>query len=93
MGGCSLRLLGLLFFESLPLCINDTEQQDDQSENSSGQQDFRVRPNGLGEQGREFYNQRHQLGRQCRHQKDSFWRSCLSQLTGPAVTFSKTNIG
>src|SRR5215813_508481 len=63
------------------------------SENGPDQQGFRVFPDRFGEKRRELYNQGQQFGRQCWHQKDSFWRRCLSQLMRPAVTFSKIQIG
>jgi hypothetical protein len=59
----------------------------------SSQQDFSALPNGLGEQGREFYNQGQQLGRQCEHMEDLSWRKVLLKLMRPAVTFSKIKIG
>src|SRR5581483_1454691 len=57
------------------------------------QQDFGVRPDRFGKERREAYNQAQQFGRQCRHRKDLFWRRFLSQLTRPAVTFSKIQNG
>src|SRR5262245_3305099 len=47
-------------------------------QNSPNQQGFRALPNWFGEKRRELYNQGQQFGRQCRHEKDSFWRRNLS---------------
>jgi pyruvate,water dikinase len=61
-------------------------------QDGSDQQDFGMLPDRLGEQGRKFYNQRQQLGRQCLQLKTSLGKSGL-QLRLSAVVFSKIKNG
>jgi hypothetical protein len=56
---------------------------------SPDQQRFGVFPNGLGEQRREFYNQRQQLGRQYWHMEDLILAESSSEAYAASRCFFK----